>query len=270
MRGYPERTLATRAKWLLDTRADPEVTVTEWGVEMDMLLVDLINAPEPEPFVWWSDADDVVFESLRNGKHLPFDQRDAYLSAVEISSALPLYTAAPAPVARVPDGWKMVPVEPTNGMRDAGHRAAWRSIPSLFDEGDAANVYRAMLSAAPEAPAQHLDTGKAAELFPEVSPITRLPDGSAFFTASYPLPSGHWLYAEREYALGADEPKELPEPILTHQQRETAIAAIRYAVRGATMCGKDMGFDPDALVQNAVYALCGPFTKAREAEKGGE
>lgn len=50
--------------------------------------------------------------------------------------------------------WKLVPVEPTNGMRDAGHRAAWRRIPSLFDEGDAANVYRAMLAAAPAAPEQ--------------------------------------------------------------------------------------------------------------------
>lgn len=47
--------------------------------------------------------------------------------------------------------WKLVPVEPTNGMRDAGRRAAWRRIPSLFDEGDAANVYRAMLAAAPAA-----------------------------------------------------------------------------------------------------------------------
>ncbi len=132
--------------------------------------------------------------------------------------------------------------------------------------GDFAHTYR-QLAAAPEAPAQHLDTGKDAELFTKVSPITRLPDGSAFFTASYPLPPDHWLYAELEYALGADEPNELPEPILTHQQRETVIAAIRYAVRAATMCGKEADCDLDALVQNAVYALCGPFTKAIAAEK---
>ena len=25
------------------------------------------------------------------------------------------------------------------------------------------------------------------------------------------------------------------------------------------MCGQEMDFDPDALVQNACYALCGPF-----------
>lgn len=90
--------------------------------------------------------------------------------------------------------------------------------------------------------------------------VTRLPDGSAFAIASFPLPDSHWLYAPREYAEGADVPKELPCPILSHtEHREAVVAAIRYAVRGATMCGKEPDFDPDALVQNAVYALCGPF-----------
>ena len=99
--------------------------------------------------------------------------------------------------------------------------------------------------------------------------VTRLPDGSAFVIASFPLPDSHWLYAPREYAEGADEPKELPRPILNHtEHREAVVAAIRYAVRGATMCGKEPDFDPDALVQNAVYALCGPFGgRATLAEK---
>lgn len=61
--------------------------------------------------------------------------------------------------------WKLVPVEPTNGMRDAGHRAAWRRIPSLFDEGDAANVYRAMLEAAP--PPQMLSDERIREIWIE-------------------------------------------------------------------------------------------------------
>ncbi len=47
--------------------------------------------------------------------------------------------------------WKLVPVEPTPEMLDAGHRAAWQSVPSLFDRDDVANVYRAMLAAAPAA-----------------------------------------------------------------------------------------------------------------------
>ena len=48
--------------------------------------------------------------------------------------------------------WKLVPVEPTPEMLDAGHRAAWQSVPSLFDRDDVANVYRAMLAAAPQPP----------------------------------------------------------------------------------------------------------------------
>ncbi len=89
--------------------------------------------------------------------------------------------------------------------------------------------------------------------------VTLLPDGSAFATMSFPLPKNHWLYAPRQYLAGHDEPVELPSPVLTHTDRDRVVAAIRYAVRGATMCGTAMDFDPDALVQNAVYALCGPF-----------
>ena len=47
--------------------------------------------------------------------------------------------------------YKAVPDEPTAEMREAGHRAAWQSIPWLFDEDDAAAVYRLMLAAAPAA-----------------------------------------------------------------------------------------------------------------------
>src|SRR4051812_28661680 len=88
-----------------------------------------------------------------------------------------------------------------------------------------------------------------------------LPDGSAFFTASLPLPKDHWLYAPRcaEWDSERDTTADTPRPILTHEQREAVIAAVRYAIRGATSCGKDADFDPDALVLNAVYALCGPF-----------
>jgi hypothetical protein len=93
-----------------------------------------------------------------------------------------------------------------------------------------------------------------------------LPDGSAFAVLSFPLPQDHWLYAERTYsATDQVEPDELPAPILTHAQRTAVVAAVRYAVRGATMCGKEADFDPDALVQNAVYALCGPFGVAQPA-----
>lgn len=95
-----------------------------------------------------------------------------------------------------------------------------------------------------------------------MSEPTILPDGSGFGTMSFPLPKDRWIYKEREYEDGAIEPNDLPVPILTHSFRRQVIAAIRYAVRSATNCGKEDDFDPDALVQNAVYALCGPYGKA--------
>jgi len=76
---------------------------------------------------------------------------------------------------------------------------------------------------------------------------------------SFPLPDDHWLYAPNEYKDGEYEPIDLPKPILTHALSDAVVAAVRYAVRGATMRGQETDFDPDALVQNAVYALCGPY-----------
>lgn len=92
------------------------------------------------------------------------------------------------------------------------------------------------------------------------SDVTVLPDGSAFAVASFALPKDHWLYAPRgEWDVERNEFAECPRPILTGEQRDSVIAAVRYAIRGATMCGKETDFDPDALVQNAAYALCGPY-----------
>jgi hypothetical protein len=100
---------------------------------------------------------------------------------------------------------------------------------------------------------------------------TVLPDGSAFFTGSFPLPKDHWLYAPRsEWDSDRDEYAEVPVPILTQTNRDAVVAAVRYAIRGATMQGTDMDFDPDALVQNAVYALCGPFGKATAVDAGAK
>lgn len=52
---------------------------------------------------------------------------------------VPLYTAPPAPA--VPEGWKLVPVEPTEEMLRAAFREA-----SVYSPA----AYRAMLGAAPE------------------------------------------------------------------------------------------------------------------------
>lgn len=107
---------------------------------------------------------------------------------------------------------------------------------------------------------------RAALAQPAFSEPVVLPDGSAFAVASFPLPKDHWLYAPRgEWDSERDEYAECPRPILNHHEhRKTVIAAIRYAIRGATMRGQEMDFDPDALVQNACYALCGPFNSAAQ------
>lgn len=96
-----------------------------------------------------------------------------------------------------------------------------------------------------------------------MSDYTILPDGSAFGVMSFPLPQDHWLYAPpcQAWDEKRDTAADTPHPILTHEQRDAVIAAVRYAIRGATMCGKEQDFDPDALVQNAVYALCGPYAR---------
>ena len=101
----------------------------------------------------------------------------------------------------------------------------------------------------------------------EQEPVMVLPDGSAFGVMSFPLPDDHWLYAPNEYRDGEHEPIDLPKPVLTRPFRDAVVAAVRYAVRGATMRGQETDFDPDALVQNAVYALCGPYTTPTKRTK---
>jgi hypothetical protein len=102
---------------------------------------------------------------------------------------------------------------------------------------------------------------------PEQEPVMVLPDGGAFGVMSFPLPDDHWLYAPNEYRDGEHEPIDLPKPVLTRPFRDAVVAAVRYAVRGATMRGQETDFDPDALVQNAVYALCGPYTTPPKGTK---
>ncbi|MBB5409308.1 hypothetical protein HDG34_003249 [Paraburkholderia sp. HC6.4b] len=96
---------------------------------------------------------------------------------------------------------------------------------------------------------------------PEAAGVVKLPDGSACAIVSLPLPKDHWLYAPHTYSANrpGHEPDELREPVLGPQYRDAVVAAARYAVRAATMCGQEPDFDPDALVRNTVCALCGPY-----------
>lgn len=90
--------------------------------------------------------------------------------------------------------------------------------------------------------------------------MIELPDGSGFTTMHFPLPRDHWIYAPTcaKWDDDLDTSADTPFPVLDDSQRSKVQVAIRWAIRGATANGSLSSFDPDALVQNAVYALCGP------------
>ena len=67
---------------------------------------------------------------------------------VEVAAWLCGIPAQPAP--SVPDGWKLVPIEPTQEMLDAGEDTFVSSLSGTPTSSPIA-VYRAMLAAAPEA-----------------------------------------------------------------------------------------------------------------------
>jgi len=89
------------------------------------------------------------------------------------------------------------------------------------------------------------------------SEMTRLPDGSGFFTASYPLPKDHWIYEET-----GEPPMPLQMGVSPDRKEYEALVrlAAYYAIRGATRSGKAMDFDPDALVQDLIVGLFGYHT----------
>lgn len=88
-----------------------------------------------------------------------------------------------------------------------------------------------------------------------MSEATILPDGSAFAVLSTPLPKTHWIYGSTgappmPFRMGGDDPRR---PEFADMIR----AAGKYAIKGATMNGREADFDPDALLQNLVVGMLG-------------
>lgn len=77
-----------------------------------------------------------------------------------------------------------------------------------------------------------------------------LPDGSSFFTASYPLPKDHWIYDKTCF----NELSPIKDNIVT---RERVIHDTKIAIQKSTNYGKEMDFDPDAVIQNLSTLLFG-------------
>jgi hypothetical protein len=113
--------------------------------------------------------------------------------------------------------------------------------------------------------------------------VTRLPDGSGCAMLSMPLPKDHWLHQ----AGSGEHPNEPPMPFrigsagivlmtiaefpdtegtkrhlrLTRQDFASLVReAGMYACRASTMNGRDMDFDPEAMLQNLVVGMLGYFT----------
>ncbi|EDQ1911838.1 DUF551 domain-containing protein [Salmonella enterica subsp. enterica] len=107
---------------------------------------------EAKPVAWECGENIILFNP---------DTVEAYAKRVEISPK-PLYAAPPAPV--VPDGYALVPVEPTDEMI----AAAMNCEDVLFNSDESfcvqfGNIYEAMLAAAPKpqnAP-QNIPAGKS-------------------------------------------------------------------------------------------------------------
>ncbi len=115
--------------------------------------------------------------------------------------------------------------------------------------------------------------------------ITILPDGSACFTASFPLPKTHWLYTKDAYGMtppppmglrcgsrsGLSEQMSKTFEVLDSKKIDTedlyrrvlsrhVANAVRYGIKVATNNGKEKDFDPDAIVQGVLVGLFGYHT----------
>lgn len=112
-----------------------------------------------------------AFESYWKAR-LPGARQDGYLAAWDAWHSRAALSAAPHPAQAVPDGWALVPVEPTPKMIDAANLARkYREHGALTDPDvlnsrtyNSRQAYAAMLSAAPQPAQQPLTDEKDALL----------------------------------------------------------------------------------------------------------
>lgn len=93
-----------------------------------------------------------------------------------------------------------------------------------------------------------------------------LPDGSSFFTMSFPLPENHWLHLPGFNDSPAPFMEESKDNRKEWQEKITKAA--KYAIRSATMNGKIVDFDPDAMLQQIIVGLIGEDNVLRTSSEG--
>ena len=97
----------------------------------------------------------------------------------------------------------------------------------------------------------------------KIEEIGILPDDSGFAIMSMPLPKDHWIYQTDEYG-GTGEPPMPMRMGTENPERNKMVDMLReagkHAVKSSTSCGKEMDFDPDALLQNLIVGMLGYLT----------
>lgn len=107
-------------------------------------------------------------------------------------------------------------------------------------------------------PVPEMVTELADMLEAKIEETGALPDGSGFATLSMELPKDHWLYQSND---APPMPWRIDEGKERMLMAEGIRAAAKYAIRAATMSGKDENFDPDAMVQNFIVGMLGYWTE---------
>lgn len=144
--------MMTRERKLLQQALDALLTGYHQGTQDAIAaLREALAAPEPEPVAWYlpsPDGDDSIFRDHRTVVACTGNKWEGFL---------PLYAAPPAaPAPAAPDGWVMVPMEPTPEML-----AVVRNGPmhETWTEG-----YCAMIAASPAAPVVPLTDEQLAKI----------------------------------------------------------------------------------------------------------
>ncbi|UXO69951.1 hypothetical protein [Pantoea dispersa] len=128
-------------RWQAASESNPNM---RYMVELMEIALAALTA---EP-VAYTDAEEL--ETLRKGSFADmFTPHEAYK---EDPLWMPLYTSPPAPVLRVPDGWKLVPIQPTEAMmlHESGcQHHAWDDANCPMRESRRI-IWKHMIEAAPE------------------------------------------------------------------------------------------------------------------------